>query len=89
MVFDAVPPWMARLVSRGTSGYKPPPLLWTLTPARLPNLSTVDPAIASVREADQPDGRGLLGRLLPRWRRVPVLGRLRPLLVRVEFLERD
>jgi O-methyltransferase involved in polyketide biosynthesis len=85
IVFDAVPPWMARLVSRGTTGYKPPPLRWTLTPATLPDLSTVDPAIASVSEVHLPGGRGLLGRVLPKWYRVPVLCRLRPLMVRLEF----
>lgn len=85
LVFDAVPPWLARLVNRGTAGYKPPPLRWTLTPATMPDLAVIDPAIAEVREVDVPRGRGLVGRLLPQWRRIPLLGPRRPMVVRIGF----
>jgi O-methyltransferase involved in polyketide biosynthesis len=85
VVFDAVPPWLARLVTRGTAGYRPPPLLWTLKPAQLAGLASVDPAIVEVREIIPPTGRGIAGWLLPRWRHIPVLRRQRPMIVALRF----
>jgi O-methyltransferase involved in polyketide biosynthesis len=85
LVFDAVPPWLARLVNRGTAGYKPPPLRWTLRPDELDDLAAIDPAIAEVREVTPPAGRGLVGYVVPRWRRIPWLRRHRPMVVAVSF----
>jgi O-methyltransferase involved in polyketide biosynthesis len=84
-VFDAIPPWLARLVSRGTAGYQPPPLRWTLRPSEVAGLSAIDPAIVEVSEVVPPSGRGLLGHLLPRWRHIPLLGRVRPMVVALRF----
>jgi O-methyltransferase involved in polyketide biosynthesis len=85
VVFDAVPPWLARLVTRGTAGYRPPPLLWTLKPAQLPGLARIDPAVVEVREIIPPTGRGIAGWLLPKWRHIPVLRRHRPMIVALRF----
>jgi O-methyltransferase involved in polyketide biosynthesis len=85
LVFDAVPPWLARLATRGTARYRPPPLLWTLKPAQLPDLARIDPAIVEVREVTPPNGRGVAGWLLPKWRHIPVLRRLRPMIVALRF----
>jgi O-methyltransferase involved in polyketide biosynthesis len=87
LVFDSVPPWLGRLVARGTSGYTPPPMLWTLRAAEMGSLAALDPAIVDVREVTPPTGRGLAGRLLPRWRRIPLLGRYRPVMASVQFGE--
>jgi O-methyltransferase involved in polyketide biosynthesis len=84
-VFDAIPPWLARLVGRGTAGYRPPPVRWTLRPSAIAGLSAIDPAIVDVREVVPPAGRGLLGHALPRWRHIPLLGRVRPTVVALRF----
>jgi O-methyltransferase involved in polyketide biosynthesis len=85
LVFDAVPPWLARLVARGTSGYQPPALRWTLRPAELAGLAAIDPAIVDVRELTPPTGRGVMGRLLPKWRHLPLLRGHRPMVVALGF----
>jgi O-methyltransferase involved in polyketide biosynthesis len=85
LIFDAVPPWLARLVTRGTAGYRPPPLLWTLKPAQLADLASIDPAIVEVREVIPPSGRGIVGWLLPRWRHIPVIRRHRPMIIALRF----
>jgi len=85
MVFDAIPPWLARLVARGSAGYRPPPLRWTVRPADLAGLAGVAPAIVEVRELAPATGRGVVGWLLPRWRHIPVLRRVRPMIVALEF----
>jgi len=84
-VFDAIPPWLARLVGRGTAGYRPPPLRWTLRPSDVAGLAVIVPAIAEVREVVPPAGRGLLGHVLPKWRHLPVLRRVRPMVVALRF----
>jgi len=85
MVFDAVPPWMAGVVRRGTPGYRPPPLQWTLTPKQIPELAAMDPAIAEVRDLKPPRGRGFIGWLAPNLRYIPVMRRSRPMIVRLTF----
>ena len=35
LVFDSLPPWMARAVQHVTAPFRPPPLPWTLTPAQV------------------------------------------------------
>lgn len=85
LVFDAVPPWMARLVGRGTPGYQPPPLRWTLAPVEIANLAAIDPAIAEVREVRPPRGRGIAGWLAPRLGHVPVVRHNRPVILALRF----
>ena len=51
----------------------------------VPDLAAIDPAVADVREVEVPRGRGVAGWLVPRWRRVPVLGPRRPMVVRIGF----
>jgi O-methyltransferase involved in polyketide biosynthesis len=85
LVFDAVPPWMAGVVRRGTPGYHPPPLHWTLTPPAIGGLKTIDPAITEVREVRPPRDRGFVGWLAPRLRYLPVIRRNRPVIVAVRF----
>jgi O-methyltransferase involved in polyketide biosynthesis len=85
LVFDAVPPWMAGIVRRGTPGYRPPPLYWTLTPKEAAGLVGVDPAIAKVRDIQPPRGRGFLGWLAPNVRYIPLLRRSRPMIIALDF----
>ncbi|HET8662006.1 MAG TPA: class I SAM-dependent methyltransferase [Micromonosporaceae bacterium] len=85
LVFDAVPPWMARLVGRGTPGYQPPPLRWTLRPAEIADLAAIDPAVAEVREVQAPRGRGVVGWLAPQLGRLPVVRRNRPVILALRF----
>lgn len=85
LVFDAVPPWMAGLVRRGTPGYRPPPLAWTLEPAALADLRRTHPAIVEVRDLKPPRGRGLVGWLGPNLRYLPILRRRRPVIVALGF----
>jgi O-methyltransferase involved in polyketide biosynthesis len=85
LVFDAVPEWMAGLVRRGTAGYRPPPLPWTVDPAAINELAQLAPGIAEVRDVRPPDGRGLVGWLAPRLRYLPVLRGRRPVIVALRF----
>lgn len=85
LVFDAVPPWMAGLVRRGTPGYRPPPLPWTLEPASLPELARLAPGIVEVRDLRPPAGRGFAGWLAPRLRSLPLLRNRRPMIVALRF----
>jgi hypothetical protein len=85
LLFDCLPPWMARFIERGGRGYVPPPLPWTLKPSQLPSLRAIDPRIAGVREVTPVSGRGLLGRLAPYARRLPLLRTLRPMIVELTF----
>lgn len=85
LVFDAVPPWMAGLVRRGTPSYQPPPLPWTVDPTRLAELAGLAPGIVDVREVRPPVSRGLVGWLAPRLRYLPVLRSRRPVIVSLRF----
>jgi O-methyltransferase involved in polyketide biosynthesis len=85
MIFDAVPPWMAGVVRRGTSTFQPPPLPWTLAPTQLASLASLHPGIAEVRDVRPPKSPGLLGWLLPRLRYLPVVRRRRPMVVALRF----
>jgi O-methyltransferase involved in polyketide biosynthesis len=85
MVFDAVPPWMAGEVRRGTPNFQPPPLPWTLRATELEQLKEMSPAIAAVRDVRPPSSPGLLGWLLPRLRYLPVIRRARPMVVALRF----
>lgn len=87
LVFDAVPEWMAGLVQRGTPGYQPPPLRWTLSPAAMATLAQLDPGIVEVRDVRPPEGRGFVGWLVPRLSALPVLQHRRPVIVAVRFRE--
>jgi O-methyltransferase involved in polyketide biosynthesis len=86
MVFDALPPWTARVASRGTIGFQPPRLSWTLDPGRLQELERLD-GVAEVSDVKAARSRGLLGRLVPALPYLPFLGRRRPLIiVRLDFV---
>lgn len=85
MVFDVVPQWMAGVIRKGVFGFRPPPLPWTLDPARLQELKRLDPAIARVDDVKPVRGKGLFGTLAPLARYIPLLRRQRPLIVKVSF----
>lgn len=85
MVFDSLPPWMARVVLRVTSPFRPPPLPWTLRPGQLRDLKAIDPAIERVIDVRPVTGFGLIGWLAPRLRHVPVIGANRPVIVALRF----
>jgi len=85
MVFDSLPPWMARAVLRFTAPFRPPPLPWTLRPGQLHRLKAFDPAIERVVDVRPVRGYGLIGRLAPRLRHVPVIGAQRPVIVALHF----
>jgi hypothetical protein len=87
LVFDAVPAWMAGVVGRGTAGYQPPPLPWTLGPGEMGELASLDPAVVEVRDVPPPAGRGLVGWLVPKLAAVPVLRNWRPVIVAMRFRE--
>ncbi|WP_211240705.1 class I SAM-dependent methyltransferase [Hamadaea tsunoensis] len=87
-VFDAVTPLVDRQLvvsAGGSSGYRPPPLRWFVAARDLPRLRTLSPAIRGVREVRSRSGRGVAGWVAARLRFVPVLGRQRPMVVRLTF----
>jgi O-methyltransferase involved in polyketide biosynthesis len=86
LVFDAVPPWLAGLAGRGTPRYQPPPLRWTLVPAKIGELAATVPGIAAATDVRPPAGPGFLGWLVPRLRYVPLLRRVRPVIVELRFV---
>lgn len=81
MVFDALPPWAARVARQGTLGFQAPPLGWTLDPGRLAELPRRAQGIAEVTDVKTARGRGVLGRLVPALRYIPFLSRRRPLII--------
>ncbi|NUP31205.1 MAG: class I SAM-dependent methyltransferase [Streptomycetaceae bacterium] len=87
-VFDALTPFVNERVvtaTAGPSGYQPPPLRWFVAARDLPRLLALSPAISGVREVRSRSGRGLAGWVAARLRFVPVLGRQRPMVVRLTF----
>lgn len=85
LVFDSLPPWMAKAVLRVTAPFRPPPLPWTLTPAQVQGLKAIDPAIERAVDVRPTPAPGVIGRLAPRLRHVPVLSRIRPVIVALHF----
>ncbi|MFF1699381.1 class I SAM-dependent methyltransferase [Streptomyces sp. NPDC058257] len=91
LVFDTPPAWMAARTVRGRwsypAGYRPPPMLWGMTPGERRKLRTVHPNIAAVRGVREPRGRGLLcGWLMPLANFLPAIRTRKPLWVtRVSF----
>ncbi|TGA96253.1 class I SAM-dependent methyltransferase [Streptomyces sp. MZ04] len=91
LVFDTPPAWMAARTARGRwtypAGYRPPPMLWGMTPAHRRKLRGVHPNITAVRAVREPRGRGLLcGWLLPLASLLPAIRTRKPLWVtRVSF----
>ncbi|HZM84646.1 MAG TPA: class I SAM-dependent methyltransferase [Candidatus Limnocylindrales bacterium] len=85
LVFDALPPWMAKAVLHVAGPFKPPPLPWTLRPKQLRDLKAIDPAIERVVDVRPERGRGLLGRLAPNARRIPIIAANRPVIVALRF----
>lgn len=85
MVFDSLPPWMAKAVLRVTGPFRPPPLPWTLRPGQVRGLKEFDPAIEKVIDVRPAQGSGLLGWLAPRMRYLPILRANRPVIVALHF----
>ncbi|MFH8484761.1 class I SAM-dependent methyltransferase [Streptomyces longisporoflavus] len=86
LVFDTPPAWMAARTARGRwsypAGYRPPPMLWGMTPKEQRTLRAVHPNIAAVRAVREPRGRGFLcGWLLPLANFLPAVRSRRPLWV--------
>ncbi|MER5257075.1 MULTISPECIES: class I SAM-dependent methyltransferase [unclassified Streptomyces] len=86
LVFDTPPAWMAARTERGRwsypAGYRPPPMLWGMTPAEQRKLRGVHPNIAAVRAVRAPRGRGFLcGWLLPLADFLPAIRTRKPLWV--------
>ncbi|GAA3092325.1 class I SAM-dependent methyltransferase [Streptomyces rectiviolaceus] len=91
LVFDTPPAWMVARTARGRwrypAGYRPPPMLWGMTPAEQRKLRTVHPNIVAVRAVREPRGRGFLcGWVLPLANVLPAIRSRKPLWVtRVSF----
>ncbi|GHD36114.1 putative O-methyltransferase OMT [Streptomyces mirabilis] len=85
LVFDTPPAWFAAGTARGRfrypAGYRPPSMLWGMTPARLRELRGL-PGVAAAIPVRVPRGAGLWwGRVVPAVDRVPVLRSYGPLSV--------
>lgn len=93
LVFDAVPGWFARAATSGRvrtpTGFRAPPMRWSLDVDGQQDLRRWHPNIAEVCDLRPPAGRGVLGRLLPHATLVPVLRYRRPSVVRVGFTTRS
>jgi len=88
MVLDTVPAWMAKAVSRASAsatGYRPPPMPWTIDSSAWKSLGDIHPNIVDVTEVTSPPGRGIIGWMSPRMNRFPVLRHHRPGVVRLTF----
>jgi len=88
MVLDTVPAWMAKAVSRASAtatGYRPPPMPWTIDSSAWTSLGEIHPNIVDVTEVTSPPGRGIVGWMSPRMNRFPVLRHHRPGVVRLTF----
>jgi O-methyltransferase involved in polyketide biosynthesis len=86
LIFDAPPAWVAARTVRGRwrypAGYRPPPMLWGMTPAVRRKLRAVHPKIADVRAVRVPRGRGFLcGWVLPLAGLLPAVRTRKPLWV--------
>ncbi len=85
LVFDTPPAWFTAGTARGRfrypAGYRPPPMPWGMTPARLRELRACT-GVASALPVRVPRGAGLCwGLAVPAVDRVPVLRSYRPLSV--------
>lgn len=91
LVFDTPPAWMTARTARGRwkypAGYRPPPMLWGMTPTEQRQLRAVHPNITAVRAVREPRGRGFLcGWVLPLVSFLPAIRTRKPLWVtRVSF----
>lgn len=81
MFFDAVPQWMAGTIRRGTLGYKPPPLPWSLEPRELTALKRYG-TVEDVKPLRAP---GFTGWLASNVRYLPILRNKRPMVVKLTF----
>jgi O-methyltransferase involved in polyketide biosynthesis len=85
LVFDTPPAWFAAGTARGwfryPAGYRPPPMSWGMTPARLRELRAC-PGVVAALPVRAPRGAGLWwGRMAPVVDRVPGLRSYGPLSV--------
>jgi hypothetical protein len=89
MVFDTVPRRVSQLTVRGLpgpGGYRPPPMPWGVTPGRLVDELSEDPAIGRARLVDPPAiGDPLSSTVLTARRLLPLMRRHGPAVVRLDF----
>lgn len=90
MLFDTVPPWMSWLTRQGwarsPSGYKAPEMPWGVEAGDHGRFRRLHPNIVGVRAVQIPRGPGALSSvLLPLGRRVPIVKRGMPSIVRLDF----
>lgn len=90
MLFDTVPAWMSWLTQQGwarsPSGYRAPHMPWGVDAGDHARFRRLHPNIANVRSVGVPRGPGALSSvLLPLGRRIPVIRRGMPSIVRIDF----
>jgi O-methyltransferase involved in polyketide biosynthesis len=78
LVFDAVPPWFAAAARAGrlrtATGYRLPPMAWSMTAGQRSRLREPDPGVAEIHAIAFPPGHGLFwGHLAPAISVVPPL----------------
>jgi O-methyltransferase involved in polyketide biosynthesis len=84
LVFDALPARVANVARRVMADVMPY-VAWTVEPKDLLALKALDPSIAQVRELFAERGRGIVGRLAPSIRHIPVLRGIRPMVIAMRF----
>jgi len=89
LMFDLPPAWFAGLIRRGvrtTSGYRVPPMPFTMSAAQAANLVNTVPGIRAVRDVPFPPGRGRVLNFVA-WavQRIPVFDPIRPAFTLLEF----
>ncbi|MGQ0844621.1 MAG: class I SAM-dependent methyltransferase [Sporichthyaceae bacterium] len=90
MLFDVVPKWFSVLSSHGflasPGGYVAPPMPWGMDAGQHRRIVELHPNIAAVRTVvPPPSGGTLAGLVMPVGRRVPLLRRGLPEVVRLDF----
>ncbi|MGQ0466997.1 MAG: class I SAM-dependent methyltransferase [Sporichthyaceae bacterium] len=91
MLFDVVPRWFSKLSAQGIlvspGGYVAPPMPWGMDAGCHGRLLGLSPNVASVRTVSPPGGGGVLaGLVMPIGRRIPLLRRALPEIVRMDFV---
>lgn len=91
MLFDVVPRWFSKLSGQGIlvspGGYVSPPMPWGMDAGQHDRLRGLHPNVASVRTVTPPaSGGALAGLVMPIGRRVPLLRRALPEVVRMDFV---
>jgi len=89
MMFDLPPAWFAGLIRRGVrtkSGYRVPPMPFTMSAAQAADLVNRVPGIRAVRDVPFPPGRGrVLNTVAWAVQRIPLFDPIRPAFTLLEF----